>query len=96
MHAKVHAAANAELIANAIYIEGQRRGSSDRFLQAFENAREYVIAHPLAGSPGQFGTRSVGISGFSHDVVYIIEGELLLIVAVAHHRRRPGYWSDRF
>ena len=95
MRANVHAAAEAELIEQATYVESQRHAYGDRFLLAFEKARGYAFAHPVAGHPGQFGTRSVSITGFSHDLVYIIRGDLLLIVAVAHHRRRPGYWSDR-
>ena len=95
MRATAHAAVDAEVIEQAHYVERQRRGYGDRFLLAFEKARDYPITHPLAGHPDQFGTRSVSITGFSHDLVYIIRGDLLLIIAVAHHRRRPGYWSDR-
>ena len=39
--------------------------------------------------------RSKGVSGFPYRVVYFVQGDLLTIVAVAHAKRRPGYWRDR-
>jgi plasmid stabilization system protein ParE len=95
MLAKLHEAAEAELHEQASYVESQRRGFGERFYRAFEQARDHVLAHALAGRPGPLGTRSAGLPGFSHDIVYVLRGDLLLIVAIAHHRRRPGYWSNR-
>lgn len=28
-------------------------------------------------------------------IVYVVRGPNVVIIAVAHHRRRPGYWMDR-
>ncbi|MDQ2796402.1 MAG: type II toxin-antitoxin system RelE/ParE family toxin [Actinomycetota bacterium] len=39
--------------------------------------------------------RSKGVSDFPYRVVYFVEGDLLTVVAVAHTKRRPGYWRDR-
>lgn len=36
-----------------------------------------------------------GVTGFPYRVVYFVEHEVLTIVAVAHAKRRPGYWRDR-
>lgn len=38
---------------------------------------------------------SKGVSGFPYGVVYFVEHEVVTIVAVAHAKRRPGYWRDR-
>jgi hypothetical protein len=32
---------------------------------------------------------------FLHLLFYRVERERIFIVAVAHHRRRPGYWRSR-
>jgi hypothetical protein len=32
---------------------------------------------------------------FSFSLIYSVEANEILIVAVAHHGRRPGYWNDR-
>jgi plasmid stabilization system protein ParE len=32
---------------------------------------------------------------FPFSVIYRVTNETIDVIAVAHHRRRPGYWSDR-
>lgn len=32
---------------------------------------------------------------FPYSVIYYIRAEELRVVALAHHRRKPGYWSGR-
>lgn len=32
---------------------------------------------------------------FPYAVLYTIEPDFILIVAIAHNKRRPGYWRDR-
>ena len=39
--------------------------------------------------------RSKGVSNFPYRVVYFVQGDLLMIAAVAHAKRRPGYWRER-
>lgn len=39
--------------------------------------------------------RSKGVTSFPYRVVYFVESDLLTIVAVAHAKRRPGYWRER-
>jgi len=62
-----------------------------------ERVIELVGATPELGAPyveGE-GIRRVLLQRFPFAVVYQVEPELILIVAVAHQRRRPGYWRDR-
>lgn len=40
-------------------------------------------------------TRRVLVSRFPYQAVYRIRQEEIVIVAVAHLKRRPGYWVDR-
>jgi plasmid stabilization system protein ParE len=95
MRAVVHAAADTELADAVVYLEEQRRGSGARFLKAYAEARDFVVEHPFSGRSGELGTRHTPIGDFRHDIVYIVREDLLIVVAVAHHRRRPGYWLDR-
>ncbi len=32
---------------------------------------------------------------FPFSLVYVVRGEILFVVAVAHQSRRPGYWRGR-
>jgi toxin ParE1/3/4 len=39
--------------------------------------------------------RQAVIRGFPYSIWYFDGTEVVWIIAVAHHRRRPGYWRDR-
>lgn len=41
------------------------------------------------------GTRKLVLRRFPFLVVYRVTGENVLVVAVAHGHRRPGYWRSR-
>jgi hypothetical protein len=34
-------------------------------------------------------------SNILFSIVYLVRGDDVVIIAVAHHKRRPGYWADR-
>lgn len=95
MRARHHRAADQELAEAALYHDRERPGYGDRFIAAFLTDRDFLIQFPNSGRPGIRGTRSWKISGFPYSIVYVIRGEILFIVAVAHHRRRAGYWQSR-
>ena len=65
----------------AAYLEAQRRGYGDRFIAAFESAREFVIDHPRSGRPEPFDVRAWSIQGFSYSIVYTLEGDDVFIIA---------------
>jgi len=95
MSGELHDEASADLIEAAAYLERERDGYGDRLIAAFESAREFVVDHPRSGRPERFGVRVWPVTGFSYSIVYVLEGENVFIIAVAHHRRRPGYWRSR-
>jgi hypothetical protein len=35
------------------------------------------------------------LSGFPYSVIFQLEDDIILVVAVAHAKRRPGYWRKR-
>lgn len=42
-----------------------------------------------------YGTRRFLLDRFPFSVVYLDAPEVLSIVAVAHNKRKPGYWKQR-
>ncbi|MSP63343.1 MAG: hypothetical protein EXR72_23970 [Myxococcales bacterium] len=45
--------------------------------------------------PADLDVRRRVIERFPLTVVYLVRDDTLIIVAVAHQRRRPGYWMQR-
>ena len=66
-----------------------------RFLDALDDAIESIRAHPEAWSPFLGSTRRRVLEGFPFSVIYRLRDGHIQIVAIPHHRRRPGYWTGR-
>lgn len=61
----------------------------------FERAANLVLSNPLLGTPFHGTRRRYILRRFPYSLIYQITPEELRILAVAHHRRRPGYWEQR-
>jgi toxin ParE1/3/4 len=92
---RVHEEAEQELEAAGLWYESQRKGLGLAFYDAVRHARTHAEASPLAGSPLGGGARRVLVEGFPYALVYAeLEGHWE-VVAVAHLRRKPGFWRGR-
>jgi plasmid stabilization system protein ParE len=88
-------AAEAEILREIAYYSNARVGTGIKFQMALTAAIEAITLHPDRSAPATNGTRSRIVQGFPFNVIYKIDAVELLIVAVSHHRRRPGYWESR-
>ena len=68
---------------------------SQSLLAEFEHSVNLLLEHPRLGSKWRWGKRRFVMQRFPFSVIYIVVGEQLRILAVAHHSRRPGYWRGR-
>jgi len=50
---------------------------------------------PFAWSPHLYDTRRLILRRFPYSMIYRVDSVRIVIVAVAHNSRRPGYWRDR-
>ena len=69
--------------------------ASARFQGELDRAVDLISERPNTGSPYLGHTRRVLLRRFPFFVVYRVRGDNVQIVAVAHARRRPGYWRAR-
>jgi toxin ParE1/3/4 len=90
-----HPEARDEFIAAATYYNAAVPGLGDRFLLAVRRTTDMILRHPTAGTPRTAKARRVLVSGFPYDVVYQAREDAIEVLAVAHQRRRPGYWRER-
>ena len=68
---------------------------AERFEAELRRALDFAALMPEAGSPGAAGTRKLRLHGFPHSLIYRVAPSLVLVLAVAHERREPGYWRKR-
>jgi hypothetical protein len=95
----LHEAAE-EAIEAAAWYERERAGLGVVFSQAVNAAIDLLEDEivPLTNMPGASGLRGAKrliLKRFPYDVVIRELPEVVVVVAVAHHSRRPGYWRDR-
>jgi len=84
-----------ELLTEVSYYSAIRVGLGIQFADAVEAAISIVLTNPNAGSPAQRGTRRRIVKDFPFSIIYRPSDAEILIVALAHHRRKPGYWKQR-
>ena len=93
--AAFHPEALDELLEQAVYYEERSPGLGRRFTAQVEAAVGLAASMPGVGSPYRHGTRRVFPKDFPHSVVYRETADVLVILAVAPFKRRPGYWRHR-
>jgi len=87
--------AEEEMIAAARYYESQSPGLGSAFLDEVEQATNGLAAHPQAAPVVRNGIRRRLLTRFPFGLLYQVEDTRIVIIAVMHLRRRPGYWEGR-
>ena len=90
-----HPEAQIEYRQAALYYEKRQVGLGARFSEDIE-----ATIRRLASNPGQWRILEEDIRRcladvFPYGVLYTIENDYVLIIAIMHLSREPGYWKDR-
>ncbi|HEX2191461.1 MAG TPA: type II toxin-antitoxin system RelE/ParE family toxin [Longimicrobiaceae bacterium] len=88
---RFHGAARRELRKAVDRYDEQVPGLGDEFAAEIE----LIAAHAESGTPHLAGTRRLQVRRFPYAPIYTARNEQLVVLAVAHHRRRPEYWLRR-
>lgn len=92
----LHTDAEAELRQALEHYEQQRSGLGREFREEFEAALERVRHNPyLYAAEDDSGARLCPLRRFPYHLVYLDLDDRIWIAALAHQRRRPGYWTRR-
>jgi toxin ParE1/3/4 len=87
--------ARAEFLAAVEYYQTCRPGLGRRFREAVETELKNIGAMPFRFRVLHAPFRRCLIPKFAYCIIFTIEPSFVLIIAVAHTKRRPGYWHDR-
>ena len=79
------------------WYEGRRSGLGGEFFDAVAATLSLIETNPEIGTTistdGQ--TRRALVARFPYQVVYRLRPTEIVIAAIAHLKRRPGYWESR-
>jgi toxin ParE1/3/4 len=77
------------------YYENQAPGVGLRFVAEVRRGVTLITENPFAAGAVGSGIRRKVLNHFPYSLFYAVESDLVVIVAVAHHKRRPSYWRGR-
>ena len=90
-----HPEARAEYREAAAFYEERGPGLGAAFTIEIESAIERSLAGSARWRVIEQDVRRCLAHKFPYGILYTVESDSVLIVAVMHLRRRPGYWRDR-
>lgn len=79
----------------ADHYDRARPGLGDEYLAAVDEAVALVAEAPSRWPRIDRRHHRFVLRRFPFSVVYRFDEQELIIVALAHHKRRPGYWARR-
>jgi toxin ParE1/3/4 len=96
----LHAGAVADLSAAGDWYESQRPGLGLDLAGEVERALDVIGENPATwpqwpGAPQDLRIRRFLLPRFPFALAYLMEDERVVVLAVAHAKRRPGYWLGR-
>jgi plasmid stabilization system protein ParE len=87
--------AQEEMTEAARYYQTQSMGLGTEFLAEVERTIAAIGSHPKAAPKVKQDIRRRLLKRFPFGVLYVATTDEIVVVAVMHLRRRPGYWQDR-
>ena len=86
--------AEEEMTEASVFYEAATSGLGAGFLDEVQRVINILRDHPELGQTVGRGLRRALLHRFPFSLIYS-EVDTILIVAVAHQRRRPDYWRNR-
>jgi plasmid stabilization system protein ParE len=81
-----------------VEVLGASQSAGSRFVEVLDEAVTQISLKPYVWPtwPGREDVRRRVLKRWPYSVMYTVDAESVFVVAVAHQKRRPGYWLSRF
>ncbi len=87
--------AETEFLESVKYYEDCQDGLGRRFRESIYLSLQKISKSPFTYRVIKSPFRRYLLQKFPHAIIYTIEPDHIRIIAVAHTKRKPGYWIDR-
>ena len=84
-----------ELWEAALFYDSKEPGLGTRFRDEVANVVQRIVSDPELWRERDGCYRRVNCPVFSYYLAYITRKDRIVIIAVAHSHRKPGYWKSR-
>ena len=92
---RVHPEAQDEINAISDYYDSLQAGLGNAFLHEVADGFSQIQTLPYAWAILRDDIRRHQLHRFPYGVVYHVDADEVLVIAVMHLRRQPNYWLDR-
>jgi plasmid stabilization system protein ParE len=87
--------ADREVDEAVLWYEQQADGLSRDFLDELDRAVRLVKRYPSLATEIEPEIRRFLFARFPYSLIYGIDQETIVVIAVAHNHREPRYWAER-
>jgi toxin ParE1/3/4 len=87
--------AEEEMIEASLFYEARSEGLGFEFLDGVQRLIDLMCEHPKLGQSVGGKFRRAVLRRFPFSLIYSEESTEIVIIAVAHQKRRPNYWRGR-
>ena len=87
--------ANREVDDAVQWYDAREEDLSREFLDELDRVVRLVRRYPYAGTQVEPEIRRFLFTRFPYSLVYGIDKETIVVIAVANQHREPSYWADR-
>ena len=87
--------AKVELNDAAFYYNLELDGLGDKYKEEIKKSVLRIIKFPESWPLEKGNIRKYLLHKFPYKILYSIEHDCILIIAIAHQHRKPDYWIDR-
>ena len=77
------------------YYELQLEGLGKRYKEDVRTSLNRISIFPEAWTMVRPNIRKCVMHKFPYNILYTIDENTILVIAIAHHHRLPDYWVDR-
>jgi plasmid stabilization system protein ParE len=78
-----------------VWYEEKAKGKGREFLDELDRVVRLVKVYPLASPAIEQEIRRCLFARFPYSLVYGIDDQMIVIIAIAHSHREPDYWVER-
>lgn len=87
--------AEQEMLEASLYYQSKASGLGVDFLSEVERAVKSIAESPNTWPILEGELRRRLVRRFPFGILYKVESEEIVVIAVAHLRKKPGYWKER-
>lgn len=92
---RVDPRAAGDLARATVWYDAQQPNLGTEFLVQVDDAIYRAVSAPFSYSPFRRHTRRVLLRRFPYAIYYVVEDEVILVLAVLHQRRGSSAWRGR-